>query len=491
MQAELRPHQKQALSDLRSSLGRGKRRPIVQAPTGAGKTILSAAIVEGARAKGNRVVFCVPAISLIDQTVRAFHREGIDGIGVMQANHPMTDPSKPVQIASAQTLERRLMPAADVAIIDECHRVHEVYKRLMTAVPVTIGLSATPWTKGLGRLFDDLIVAATTRELIDAGYLCPFRVFAPSHPDLEGVRTVAGDFHEGDLGRAMNKAVLVSDVVTTWLERAERRPTLVFAVNRAHAQALQERFTQAGVAAGYQDANTDPVEREAIRRQFERGDLEVVCNVGTLTTGVDWDVRCIVLARPTKSEMLFVQIIGRGLRTAPGKPDCLILDHSDTHSRLGFVTDIHHDTLDDGTKKRGSDSKDKTPLPKECTACTYLKPAGVRKCPACGFEPKAEAGVTDLDGDLVEMAPGGASKAPAYTMADKRRWYAALSLIQKERGYKPGWVAAQYRDKFSVWPRGMDDVEPQDDPAVRSWVTSRLIRYAKRRKAELQTGAAA
>jgi superfamily II DNA or RNA helicase len=146
----------------------------------------------------------------------------------------------------------------------------------------------------------------------------------------------------------MDRPELVADVVETWIKRGENRSTLCFAVDRAHAKNLQQQFESAGIRCGYIDAYTDSEERERIADLFHDGTYRVVCNVGCLTTGVDWDVRCIILARPTKSEMLFTQIIGRGLRTADGKDDCLILDHSETHLRLGFVTDIHHESLDEG-----------------------------------------------------------------------------------------------------------------------------------------------
>src|SRR5262249_55731799 len=146
----------------------------------------------------------------------------------------------------------------------------------------------------------------------------------PSTPDLTDVRIVAGDFHEGDLAQVMDSSHLVADVVGTWLTRAKGRPTLCFAVDRAHAKHLQRQFIEAGVPPGYIDAYTEAAERNQIARQFHDGSIKVVCNVGCLTTGIDWDVRAIILARPTKSEMLFVQMVGRGLRTAEGKDTCLI-----------------------------------------------------------------------------------------------------------------------------------------------------------------------
>src|ERR1700722_2796672 len=216
----LRPHQVDLLDKLRGEIRSGGRRMVAQAVTGFGKTIVAATMAKGVLDRGNRVIFTVPAISLIDQTLDKFRAEGLHHIGVIQADHPLTNPMMPVQIASVQTLMRREMPLADVIIIDEVHRWYAAYAEWTSApklanVPI-IGLSATPWTKGLGQHFDKLVIGATTRQLIGDGFLSPFKVFAPSSPDLSEVRTVAGDYHGGDLGEAMNKNKLVADVVDTW-----------------------------------------------------------------------------------------------------------------------------------------------------------------------------------------------------------------------------------------------------------------------------------
>lgn len=484
----LREHQTRAVELLRQSLKAGCKRPVLQLPTGAGKTRVASEIISLALAKGNRVIFTVPAISLVDQTARAFWDEGIRDVGVMQANHPMTDPSKPVQIASIQTLQRREIPEVGLVIVDEAHRVYDFVGDWMqredwAGVPF-IGLSATPWTKGLGRLYDRLIIGSTTAELIAAGFLAPFRVFAPSHPDLKGVRTVAGDFHEGDLAKVMNP--LIGDVVSTWQERGEGRPTLCFAVDCKHARLLQEQFQAAGVTCGYIDKDTDLKAREVIRKAFTAGDLKVVCNVGVLTTGVDWDVRCIILARPTKSEILFVQIVGRGLRTADGKADCLILDHSDSTLRLGFVTDIGHDRLDGGTMRDGAAPVEPvTRKPKECPKCTRLVPTGHGSCPSCGYKPeKASGGVEWREGELIEL--DSRRKADPNKAED---WPAKVAFIRQLRAYAlisgkaDGWVAHRYKAKYGVWP---NDPRVKYAPAapgvgaeVKSWITAQNIRYAK------------
>src|SRR4051812_1818168 len=258
MNRELHEHQKLAEAQLRESLRSGHRRPIIQSPTGSGKTVLAAAIVEKALAKGKRVIFTVPKLSLIDQTVERFNEEGIRAIGVVQGYHPDTDATQPVQVCSIQTLRRRKLPEADLVLIDEAHEVHDFHRDWMEKpewknIPF-VGLTATPWTRGLGKLYDDLLVPTTTTELIQKKFLAPFRVFAPSHPDLAGVKTVAGDYHEGQLSEVMSKKELTADVVKTWLEKGEDRPTLAFCVDLAHARKLQEQFEASGVACGYVDA---------------------------------------------------------------------------------------------------------------------------------------------------------------------------------------------------------------------------------------------
>jgi DNA repair protein RadD len=482
----LRPHQVDLINNIRAAVRSGCRRLVAQAPTGFGKTIVAADITRRALENGKRVIFTVPALSLVEQTVEKFRNEGINEIGVIQADYPLTNPMMPIQIASVQTLARRETPPADLVIIDEVHRLYTHYIGWMALpnwarVPF-IGLSATPSTRGLGLHFDKLVIGATTRDLIDKGYLSPFKVFAPASPDLSEVRTVAGDYHGGDLGDVMNRNGLVADVVSTWLRLGERRPTLCFAADRAHARNLQQQFAEAGVNCGYVDAYTTADEREEIRRQFHAGELEVVANVGCLTTGLDWNVHSIILARPTKSEMLFVQMIGRGLRTAPGKSDCLILDHSDNHDRLGFVTDIHHDTLDDGETRPKAARKRET-LPKKCPQCSFLKPTKVFTCPVCSFTPKPTCDVITEDGELVEF--GSRLRVIEVSEAERRIFFAELRYVAADRNYKQGWAAMQFKAKFGSFPPWSwnDDETATPTATTLRWVKSRQIAYAKARAA--------
>lgn len=302
----LRPHQAKAIDLLRQSLGKGNRRVVVAMPTGAGKTVTAAEIIKGALAKGKNVTFTAPAVSLIDQTVSAFLAQGIADIGVMQANHPRTNAAAKVQVATVQTLARREMPESSLVIVDEAHIRSEVIDRMMAARPDVffVGLSATPWRKGMGLIWQDLVVPVTIGEMIDAGLLSKFTVFAPDVPDLSGVAVSKGEYVEAGLQRVMGDAKILGSVVGNWLERGERRPTLCFCVNRAHAAQVQAEFKAHGISAAYVDGDTDSVERSLINAQFRRGEYAVICSVRTMTTGVDLPVSCIIDAAPTRSEML-------------------------------------------------------------------------------------------------------------------------------------------------------------------------------------------
>lgn len=486
MISALRPYQTQALADIRDTVRGGVRRLVVQAATGAGKTKIAAAIVDGAIKKDRPTAFVVPSIGLIDQTIEAFWHEGIRDVGVIQANHEMTDWSRPVQVCSIQTISRRGYPRADTVILDEVHQFHEAHRKWLSdasweKVPF-IGLSATPWTKGLGKYFQSLLIAATTKELIEQGYLSKFKVFAAGHPDLSEVKTVAGDYHEGQLSAAMQKGSLTADIVQTYKERWGQGKTLCFGVDKAHAKSIQERFEYAGIPCGYQDADTPTDERREIKRKFHNGEFQVVSNIQTLTTGVDWSVSCLILARPTRSEMLYVQIIGRALRTADGKDCAIILDHSDTTQRLGFVTDIHHDQLSNAAIVVASEAKPR--LPKECPKCTALRAPGNPVCPNCGHETKIVSMISEGDGVLVELNGTGKvkEKKRIYSAEEKARFFSELKAIASKKGYSSGWSSQKFKAKFGTWPHhSFSGIMPAKivSPDVALWVRAQNIRWAK------------
>lgn len=517
MQTELREHQATGIEELRNALREGYRRPMLQAPTGAGKTVLAAAITEMALAKGRRVLFVVPSIDLVDQTVEAFCAEGLStreqtlhgapgqphAIGVMQADHPWTDPNwwdrdamRPIQVATVQTLAKRGLPPVDLAVVDEAHEHHKLCDHWfgVARYPI-IGLSATPWAKGLGKpgRYDRLIVVATTQELIDKGFLCPFRVFAPVHPDLSRVEIGKdGDYKENQLSDCMRQETLVGDSLASWKRFGESRPTLAFCVDRAHAQTMFQKFKAAGVPSAYVDFLTDRAGRLDIKRGFADGSLKVVFNVGVLTKGVDWDVRCELIQRPTRSKILFTQIVGRALRTAESKADALLLDHSDNHLKLGFVTDIHQEHLDDGTKAGAALQLKVPPKPNQCPKCSMLRPMRTAACPGCGYVQVPRTRAHWVDGELRELSADRVEvekerrketiKSAKDETAVKRAWYGMLLGYCEERGYQPGWAWHKFNEKFGHWPSGYSRVPYTPTNEVRSWCKSRTIAFAKRRE---------
>jgi superfamily II DNA or RNA helicase len=486
----LREYQSFAIDSLREAIREGKR-PVLAAPCGAGKTLLAASIFSMARAKNKRVCFVVPYLSLLGQTYRAFIEAGMseEEISVIQANNPLENWSREIQIASICTLARRpKLPKADIVIFDEVHINSKVHERWMITSPDTvfIGLSATPFTKGMDKLWNKLINVSTISKLIEQGYLSPFKYYAPAQPDLSGIKIVRGDYQVDQLADRMSNKELVADVVTTWLKRGEWRPTICFAVNRKHAKELEEQFEAAGVPSAYVDAFTDVKEREEILEKVRRGEIKVICNVGVFSTGLDAPyISCLILARPTKSPALFIQIFGRILRKYQGKQDALVLDHSNTALDLGRPDEIHYDDFVSGEKSVTSklEKQMKERKPRLCPSCQAVVAPKTQVC-ECGFHFKpAPSDIYVNDGDLSEL--GSKGKITKATFDDKQNFYSGLLWIAKDRGYSNGWSSWTYKKRFGVWPRGLAQREEYPSQTVLNFVKSKNIAWAKAREKSL------
>lgn len=472
---KLRPHQELAISMIRNSFRMNNKSVVCQMPTGAGKTFVASNMINMAKEKGHKVIFTAPAVTLIDQTVLAFEEEGIKDIGVMQAKHPRTNPEATVQICTLQTLGRRDIPEATLVIIDEVHIDNKAVDKIIDKNPDAfyVGLSATPWRKGMGLHWQDLVIPITIGELIELGYLSKFSAYAPHTPDLSKVKITAGDYNEKQLAEVMGNAKLVGDIVHTWLDKGENRPTLCFSVNCNHAAILCNQFKANGIAAAYCDAYTDSVEMRRIERQFRNGEVKVVCSVRKITTGVDWPVSCIIDAAPTKSEMLHVQKIGRGLRVNEGTEDLIILDHAGNSLSLGLVTDILYDELDKTSKGERQKKKKNEKLPKECSSCGTLF-TGL-KCPNCGYERKPHSGVEVVNGELIELTP----KKKASKNEKQSFWSMAL-WIDDQRNKNGKLAKALYKGKFGCWPKGLMNAKIFPDKAFFNYEKARRIAYAKK-----------
>jgi DNA repair protein RadD len=488
----LRPYQIDVIAEIEAAIAVGERRILLVAPTGSGKTVIAAALIA---ATPRRALVVAHRREIVNQTSAKLTARGTQH-GIIQAgDDKKLRPMAAVQVASIQTLHARairsntmLMPLAYLLIIDEAHHACAMtYQKVIEAYPdaIILGLTATPCRgdgRGLGGIFATMIECPQVPDLIEQAYLVKSRVYAPVDPDLRGVKTHAGDYVESQLAERMDQDKLVGDIVTHWHKYGERRKTIAFACSVGHSVHIRDEFIRAGVRAEHLDGSTPKDERDAILARLGSGATEVVSNCMVLTEGFDCpDVGCIILARPTKKMGLFRQMIGRGLRPAEGKRDVVILDHSGAVFRHGLPEDRVEWALDSERRaiapvhqKRQSRRESKLV---ECSQCSTLRIGGM-PCPNCGFLPRRPAEyVRHLEGDL-GLVEGGTAKAGMF---DKAQWHSMLTHVAQQRGYKPGWIAHKFKEKFGHWPtsRSAEPITPS--PEVLSWVRSRNIAFAKSR----------
>ena len=321
MSITLHDFQERLLQDIRTVLRRGAKSVLAVAPTGSGKTVIMSRIAKGICGHGQRLLIVVHRDELLDSTCGELQAAGV-AHGQLNAATDTRGDGKHIVVATIHTLSRRELDTPDWLIFDECHLSKaKSWVTLRARFPNArlLGFSATPCRldrAGFDDMYAELVLGPSTRELIERGYLTPYRAFVSDPPDLSGIKKNAeGDYRETDLAAVMNTSQLTGNIVGHWREHASDRLTLVFAVDRAHARALAERFRQAGVAAESIDGSLGPKKRKPILERFG-SQTRVLTSVLLFTEG--WnrpDIGALILARPTKSLRLHLQMIGRGLRT--------------------------------------------------------------------------------------------------------------------------------------------------------------------------------
>jgi superfamily II DNA or RNA helicase len=487
----LRSYQRDVIDRIKAEIASGHGRICLVAPTGSGKTVIAVALIaEGGL--GRRGLFVVHRRELTAQTSSKLHDVGADH-GIIQAGFP-TRPCARVQVASAQTLHARAvrmgtidMPPADLVIIDEAHhaRAH-TYERLIAAYPdaIILGLTATPCRgdgRGLGNIFERLVECPSPAELTRDGYLVPVKIFAPSRPELSGIRVARGDYVKSQLAERVNTTKLVGDIVEHWHRLGEGRRTVVFTVNVAHSVHIRNEFRQSGALAEHIDGSTPLVERKKILAGFAAGTIDIVCNCAVLTEG--WDrpeASCLVLARPTKSLGLYRQMVGRIVRPAPGKTDAIILDHAGGVFAHGFPDDeivwtLREDRCATNTA-HAARGQHRAPTLTTCPECSAVRLEG-QPCPKCSWRPVRKPAPVDVAAG--ELGQVSRDRSVHRLPEDRELFHQQLAWIAQHRGYKPGWVAHKYREKFGAWPpqRGVEPRPPH--PATLAWLRAGARAYAK------------
>jgi DNA repair protein RadD len=367
----LRPYQTRGLQQLADSVAAGCASNLLVLPTGGGKTVIAVeGIIQPAVEQGRRVWFLAPRKQLVLQTGNHLAARGID-YGVQMADHPLYNPAAKVQVCSVQTLLKRLgrVAAPDTILIDEAHLATDEngLGTIIKAFPKAqiIGLTATPWRfdgKGLGRVFKTMHQVASIRELLEGGYLVPPRWFDGGKPDLKGVKTTAGDYNLKQLDERANTTLLIGDIVEHWIRHGEQQPTVAFAVSIAHSQHMTEMFNSAGIPAAHIDCDTPDSIRAQYIHELIHGKVKILTSCGVFTMGFDCPaVGCVILARPTKSLSLYIQMGGRGLRPKRGiaQPGeyCVFLDHAGLFGEHGSLIAEQEWSLADNPKQRRAEKK--------------------------------------------------------------------------------------------------------------------------------------
>ncbi len=486
---KLRAYQEDAVRALRLGYRASHKRQVLGLPTGSGKTVIVSHMIKQAASKGVKALFIVDRIALVNQGRAHLERVGLK-VGVMQGNNTDWSSDDDVVVASIQTINARKPPPADFVVIDEVHLLHTAHKTLIEAWPEVpfIGLSATPLNADLAKHFTRLEAGITIQELTAQRFLVPAKAYCPAIETVTaaimGFGISKGDFRAADLDTLSTSNVLYGDIVDTWQRLASDRLTVCFAINVKHSKSIADNFKSQGIAAAHIDGYTPQTEREHILQRFKAGEIRVLSSVNVLSIGFDMpEISCAIIARPTLSEALHFQQLGRVVRPAPGKQDALILDHAGNTVRFGLPVDfVLPASLEDNTARPKPSTLKRQRRRITCPECgQVMAPAPV--CEGCGYElPIQLRQCRYVDGVLVEYGAGDSRPIHEYSTEEKKHWYLAFKYYGLQQGYKLGWCANVYKDKFKVWPhsawKALQAVAPTESQS--QWIGAHISRWRGR-----------
>lgn len=426
----LRDYQTRAVEEINSHWASGISKVILSLPTGGGKTETALSLIEQETEKGNHCLVVVERIVLARQWAARMKRHGLGDPGILQGGKTKNTNAR-VLIATAQSIASRgiTVDRFSLVIIDECQYWHGAHKRVLSALKKrtnVLGLSATPFNRTMLETFEAVVAPVSVATLVQDGMLVPPRYFVPDsgmslQDSLKTVPVVAGDYKGEELEKVVSDRAIVGDVVATWFKHGQNRQTIAFCVSKAHAKAVAAEFVSAGVTAVSIDADTPANEREVLIDKFERGEIRILTSINVLAVGFDSPVAsCAIMARPTQSRGLSVQMDGRVIRNFSGKKDAVILDHAANVLRFGSIKNFSIEKSIAALYRSSHPTNncrienDYTPL--RC-ACGYVMLDGEHSCPECGERRKVRE-MRYVDGELVEVVFAAGTTPEGYSEED-------------------------------------------------------------------------
>lgn len=483
---QLREAQERGVDMLREGFAAGHRCQMLYLPTGGGKTEIAISMMAKAAEKGRRAGMILDRRNLVNQTSQRLDKYKIPHGVIMAASGRMHGAEK-IQICSAQTLEKRGVGLMDVLFVDEAHETRTQTKLLIERSPhlKVVGLSASPLTKGLGKIYTNVVSPTTTNALVSENLLVMPTIYCAKEVDTEGLKTVAGEWTSEDIG---DRAVKITgDIVATYLEKTQIHfggpvKTIVHCASVAHGAELSQKFAAAGLnflAISYKDDEDFKLE---VYKEFSKPDSTIMglIAVDMLTKGFDVpDVQCSIMARPfSKSVSSIIQQCGRIMRTAAGKLAAILIDHAGNFLRHGeqifdiFANGIHE--LDDGAEKPVKEKSIKEKEACKCPKCSALWIGSGDTCASCGFTRPVRSSVQTVAGVIEELA------IAKQQLAERQSFFSQLLDLAEKKGFSPGWAANTYKQKFDVFPDGLLRVPEPCGPKVAAYAKSRLIAWHRR-----------
>jgi len=459
----LRYYQEDFVHNIRREYAKGAKAVLGVLPTGGGKTFCFSWIAHNAVARGKRVLINVHRDELMRQSAESLRMFGLR-VGLISPKYT-PDLHAPVQVGMVQTLVNRtpLYPHFDLIITDECHHsVASTYAKIYSAYPDAyhLGVTATPVRSdglGLGRpaggIYDTMVIGPTIRQLIDEGFLVEPTIYGcPNKLDLSGVGNSGGDYNRKQLAALMERSSITGDVVAHYSKICPGEPGVMFCVNVKHAEETARQFRQAGFRAYSVDGKMDIETRRAILAGLGTGQVQVVASCDIISEGTDIPaIACAGLLRPTQSESLYLQQIGRALRTCEGKERAIVFDHVGNVIRHGLPDEDRQWTLEgEKRKRRKKKDEEKAPLVYQCKKCYAAFRPTLPECPQCGTAREFQGReIKQVEGELQELTATDKAAIAKMRRAEvaKARTLEELQAVARARGYKPGWARHVYNSR--------------------------------------------